>query len=64
MNENHELDGLDVAVSHLKKLNQRQDFFEAVAQTMKNYRDALVGAGFTEDQAAKVVAGFAGKPDK
>ena len=64
MNDRPEPDGLDVAVSHLKNLSQRQDFFEAVAQTMKSYWDALVGAGFTEDQATQIVAGFAAKPDK
>jgi hypothetical protein len=64
MNDRHEPDGLSVAVSHLNKLNQRQDFFETVAQTMRNYYDALVRAGFTEDQATQIVAGFAAKPDK
>jgi hypothetical protein len=64
MNDRHEPDGLDVAISHLKNLNQRQDFFEAVAQTMRNYWDALVRAGFSEDQATQIVAGFAAKPDK
>lgn len=64
MNGKHEPDGLDVAVSHLDRLNQRQDFFDVVARTMKNYYDALIGAGFTEDQATRIVAGFAAKPDK
>ena len=64
MSEKHEPDGLDVAVSHLTKLNQRRDFFEAVAQTMKSYWDALVKTGFTEGQATQIVAGFAAKPDK
>ena len=47
MNDNHEPDGLDVAVSHLRALNRRQDFFEAVARTMKNYQDALVSASYS-----------------
>ena len=64
MNDRPEPDGLDVAVSHLKNLCQRQDFFESVAQTMKSYWDALIGTGFTEDQATQIVAGFAAKPDK
>ena len=64
MTDKHEPNGLDVAVSHLKSLGRRKDFFEAVAQTMKSYYDALVRAGFTEDQATQIVAGFAAKPDK
>ena len=64
MNDRPEPDGLDLAVSHLKNLSQRGDFFEAVAQTMKSYFDALVNVGFTEGQATQIVAGFAAKPDK
>jgi hypothetical protein len=64
MTGNNEPDGLDVAIAHLGKLNLRGDFFDTVAHTMKNYFDALIRVGFTEDQAIRIVAGFAAKPDK
>lgn len=55
---------LDVAVHNLRELNQRNDFFSEVAAAMKNHFDALVKTGFTEEQAIRIVAGFASKSDK
>ena len=35
-----------------------------LAQTMKHCWDAFVRTGFTENQATRIVGGFAAEPDK
>ncbi|MCD6321501.1 MAG: hypothetical protein J7L77_00600 [Clostridiales bacterium] len=64
MQENKEPNYLDAAVYGLNELNKRKDFFDTIAETMKNYYDALISVGFTEGQSIKIVAGFAAKSDK
>ena len=55
---------LDGVISWLNGLNEREDFFETIAQTLRNYCAALVKTGFTDDQATRIVAGLAAKSDK
>jgi hypothetical protein len=55
---------IDGAVAVLKALSVREDFYEAVAISTKKQFDALIKAGFTEDQATRIVAGFSSKNDK
>ena len=55
---------IDSAVATLKALSLREDFYEAVAISTKKQFDALIPAGFTEDQATRIVAGFSSKNDK
>ncbi|MBT3273379.1 MAG: hypothetical protein HN368_09505 [Spirochaetales bacterium] len=50
-------------VEILRTLSGRDDFYEAVAVSTKKQFDALVKAGFTEDQATRIVAGFSSKSD-
>ena len=42
----------------------REDFYEAVAISTKKQFDALIKAGFTKDQATRIIAGFSSKNDK
>ena len=50
--------GIDGAVAALKALSLRHDFYEAVALSTKKPLDALVKAGFTEEQATCIVCGI------
>ena len=62
--ERDSADWVDAAVAFLEHMNQRDDLFDAVAALNKKKFDALVRAGFGEDQAIRIVAGMASKPDK
>jgi len=55
---------VDNILKMLKRFNETDEFFETVASMMKKLYDALVKAGFSEDQAAQIVAGFAAKGKK
>ena len=48
----------------LKGINASDEFFEMVAGMMKKLHDALIKAGFSEDQATQIVSGFAAKHGK
>ena len=50
-------------VAVLRTLSGREDFYEAVAISSRRQYEALVKAGFTEDQATRIVAGFSAKSD-
>jgi hypothetical protein len=54
---------VDGAIEVLRTLSSRDDFYEAVAVSTKKQFDALVKAGFTEEQATRIVAGFSSKSD-
>lgn len=54
---------IDGAIEALRTLSSRDDFYEAVAASTRKQFDALVKAGFTEDQATRIVAGFSSKSD-
>ena len=54
---------IDSAIDALRTLSGRDDFYEAVAASTRKQFDALVKAGFTEDQATRIVAGFSSKSD-
>ena len=54
---------IDGTIEVLRTLSSRDDFYEAVAVSTKKQFDALVKAGFTEDQATRIVAGFSSKSD-
>ena len=62
--ERDSADWVDAAVAFLEHMNQRDDLFDAIAAANKKQFDALVRAGFGEDQAIRIVAGMASKPDK
>jgi hypothetical protein len=55
---------VEMILDMLKKLNESDEFFDVVASMMKKLYDALLREGFTEDQAAQIVAGFAAKGNK
>lgn len=57
-------DWIDGTVAVLNTLCSRDDFYEAVAASTKKQYDALVKAGFTEDQATRIVAGMSSKSDR
>ena len=56
-------DWIDGTIAVLKTLCSRDDFYKAVAVSTKKQFDALVKAGFTEDQATRIVAGMSSKSD-
>ena len=62
--EKDSADWMDGAVAFIEHMNQRDDLFDAIAALNKKKFDALVRTGFTEDQASRIVAGMASKPDK
>lgn len=64
MEEKAPLPELNGVISWLKALHERDDYFDTIAIVTKKQFDSLVKAGFTEDQATRIVAGFASKPDK
>ena len=64
MDERPKDDGIDGAIAVLKAISMRDDLQEAIAVLTKKQFDALVKVGFTEDQATRIVAGMASKPDK
>ena len=55
---------VDGAITSLKALSTRKDFYETVAISTKKQFDALVKVGFTAEQATRIVAGFSSKSDK
>ena len=56
-------DWIDGTIAALATLCGRDDFYDAVAAATKKQFDALVKAGFTEDQATRIVAGMSSKSD-
>ena len=64
MADNALTDWIDGTVAVLNTLCSRDDFYEAVAASTKKQYDALVKAGFTEDQATRIVAGMSSKSDR
>jgi hypothetical protein len=46
----------------LRNLGDNDEVFELRARSKKKMFDALVKAGFTEDQAIRIVAGMGGSP--
>ena len=62
--EKDSADWMDGAVAFIEHMNQRDDLFDAIAALNKKQFDALVRTGFREDQAIRIVAGMASKPDK
>ena len=62
--QDHTLTGwIDGTIEVLRALSSRDDFYEAVAVSTKKQFDALVKAGFTEEQSTRIVAGFSSKSD-
>ena len=55
---------VDKMMAILKRINETDEFFQTVASMMKKLHGALVKAGFTEEQATQIVAGFAAKGRK
>lgn len=55
---------LDNLQAVLKGLNEREELLATLASIMKKFHGALIDAGFTEDQAIRIVAGFAAKAGK
>ena len=53
---------VDALLEVLRKLGDSAEVFELRARSKKKMFDALVNAGFTEDQAIKIVAGMGGSP--
>lgn len=41
----------------LKEVEENDEFFDLMAHLIKKMYDALIKAGFTEEQAIKIVAG-------
>ena len=54
----------EIMLGFLRAINETDEFFDEVATMMRKLYDALIRAGFTEDQAVRIVAGFASKGDK
>ena len=52
---------VEMILEMLQGINESEEFFETVASIMKKLYDALLRAGFTEEQATRIVAGFAAK---
>ena len=48
----------------LQGLNETDEFFILLASMARKLYDALLDAGFTEDQATQIVAGFAARGGK
>jgi hypothetical protein len=48
----------------LRGINESPEFFDMLASMMKKLHDALIKAGFTEDQATHIVTGFVAKHGK
>lgn len=48
----------------LRGINESPEFFDMVASMMKKLHEALIKAGFTEDQATQIVTGFVAKHSK
>lgn len=44
-------------IAMMREVEQNEEFFEIMARMSKKMFDALVKAGFKEDQAIKIVAG-------
>jgi SOS response regulatory protein OraA/RecX len=57
------IDWIDGTISVLNTLYTRDDFYDAVAASTKKQFDALVRAGFSEDQATRIVSGMSSKSD-
>jgi hypothetical protein len=55
MNDMDEM--LDQMIAMLRTMLKRDELFEIGAQMVKKSYDAMIKAGFTEDQALKIVAG-------
>ena len=50
---------VDMILQMLRGLTESDEFFETVAIMMRKLFIALMEVGFTEDQAIKIVSGFA-----
>jgi hypothetical protein len=48
----------------LRGINESPEFFDLLAGMLKKLHQALIKAGFTDDQATQIVTGFAAKHGK
>ena len=48
----------------LRAIGKSDELFYTLADMLKKFHDALMKAGFTEEQATQIVAGFAARGGK
>lgn len=54
----------DMILGMLRQINDSEEFFLLMASMSRKLFNALIEVGFTEDQAIKIVAGFAASKGK
>jgi len=52
-----ETEMLEMLLEFLREIEKRDEFFDLMARVHKKSFDAMVKAGFTEDQAIRIIAG-------
>ena len=58
------LPDMDAALAVVNAICKREDYMDAIATATKKQFDALLRAGFTDEQATRIIAGFATKSDR